>query len=99
MRGWGSSAVALRLPVQTIERSIVTDGLSHPGNTGLVIFEPELEAMPRERRAELQLERLRALVGLVKERVPLYRDRLADVEPAGIHSLDDLGSFPFTYKD
>jgi phenylacetate-CoA ligase len=49
-----------------------------------VIFEPELETLPREQLGALQLERLRALVGYVKERVPLYRDRLTDIKPADI---------------
>jgi phenylacetate-CoA ligase len=64
-----------------------------------VIFEPQLETMPRERLALLQLDRLRALVERVKQRVPLYRDRLADVEPEDLASLDDLRGVPFTRKD
>ncbi len=54
--------------------------------------------MSRERLEELQLERLRALVARVKGRVPLYRERLADVEPEDITSLADLGGLPFTRK-
>ena len=61
-----------------------------------MIFEPELETLPRERLRELQLERLRSLLPYVKERVPLYRDRLADVD---ITSLDDLHGLPFTRKE
>jgi phenylacetate-CoA ligase len=64
-----------------------------------VIFEPQLETMPRERLALLQLDRLRALVERVKQSVPLYRDRLADVEPEDLASLDDLRGLPFTGKD
>jgi len=64
-----------------------------------VIFEPELETLPTERLHALQVERLRALIARVKERVPLYRDRLADVEPGDIASLDDLRRLPFTRKD
>ena len=64
-----------------------------------MIFEPELETMPRERLGELQLERLTSLVAYVKERVPLYRGRLADVKPEEIRSLDDLRRLPFTRKD
>jgi len=64
-----------------------------------VIFEPELETMPRERLGALQLERLRSLVASVKERVPLYRERLADVAPDDIASLDDLSRLPITRKD
>ena len=64
-----------------------------------VIFEPELETMPREGLQTLQTERLRALVAYVKERVPLYGERLAGVEPGDIASLDDLRRLPFTRKD
>jgi phenylacetate-CoA ligase len=64
-----------------------------------VIFEPELELLPREELATLQLERLRALVARVKERVPLYGERLADVGPDDLASLDDLRRLPFTRKD
>src|SRR2546423_14534718 len=65
---------------------------------GRVIFEPELETLPREQLRDVQADRLRALIGYVKERVPLYRERLADVE-AGDTSIDDLAGLPFTRKD
>ncbi len=64
-----------------------------------MIFEPELETMPREQLYDLQLERFRSLVGYVKERVPLYRERLADLDARDIASLDDLRRLPFTRKD
>ena len=63
-----------------------------------MIFEPEFETMPHEKLRALQLARLRELVAFVKERVPLYRDRLADVEPDEIDELDGLASLPFTRK-
>src|SRR5207253_2802861 len=64
-----------------------------------VIYEPEAETLPRERLRALQAERLRSLVDHVKQRSPLYRERLADAEPADISSLDDLRQLPFTRKD
>jgi phenylacetate-CoA ligase len=64
-----------------------------------VIFEPELETLAREQLGALQTDRLRNLIAYVKERVPLYRERLAHVEPDGIHTLDDLRRLPFTRKD
>jgi phenylacetate-CoA ligase len=64
-----------------------------------VIFEPELETLPRERLARLQLDRLRGLVERVKQNVPLYRSRLAGVEPEDLSSPDDLRGLPFTRKD
>ena len=61
-----------------------------------MILEPELETLPRERMRELQLERLRDLIAYVKERVPLYRERLAGLE---VRSLDDLARLPLTHKE
>ena len=63
------------------------------------MFEPELETLPREEMRVLQAERLRALVTYVKERVPLYRERLSDVDAREIASPDDLRHLPFTRKD
>ena len=61
-----------------------------------MIFEPEFETMPRPELEALQLERLRRLVSFLRERVPLYRERLEDV--AEIVSLEDLRRLPFTRK-
>jgi phenylacetate-CoA ligase len=63
------------------------------------MFEPQFETLPREQLRALQGERLRALVAYIKERVPLYRERLRDVEPGDIASVDDLRRLPFTRKD
>ena len=63
-----------------------------------MIFEPELETMPREQLRELQLERVRSLVAYVTERVPLYRERLEGVDRQDIASLEDLRRLPFTRK-
>jgi phenylacetate-CoA ligase len=65
-----------------------------------MIWNPTLECMPREERIELQLERLRATLRRVHERVPLYRERLerAGVGPDSVRSLDDLSRIPFLTK-
>ncbi|MBA3020894.1 phenylacetate--CoA ligase family protein [Propionicimonas sp.] len=49
---------------------------------------------------ELQLQRLQALVALVYDRVPFYRDRLdeAGVAPTEVTSLDVLAKLPLTSK-
>jgi phenylacetate-CoA ligase len=62
-----------------------------------MIFEPELETMPRERLRELQGQRLARLVSYVRERVPFYRRRLE--EAPDVRSLDDLARLPFTRKE
>jgi phenylacetate-CoA ligase len=64
-----------------------------------VIFEPAFESLPREELQALQLERLRALVVRLRERVPIYAERLAGMEPGDVRSLDDLRLLPFTRKD
>jgi len=60
-----------------------------------------VERLPRAEREVVQLDRLRALVARLSERVPLYRDRLreAGVKPGDIRSLADLARLPFTIKD
>ena len=55
--------------------------------------------MSRERLRALQLDRLRSLLAYVRERVPLYKERLAGIEYEDIVSLDDLRRLPFTRKD
>jgi len=60
-----------------------------------MIFEPELETMPRGELEALQLERLQRLVAYLRERVPLYRERLDGVQ---VRSLEDLRRLPFTRK-
>ena len=64
-----------------------------------MIYEPEAEALPRERLHSLQIDRLRSLLAYVKARVPLYRERLEDVAAEDIRSLDDVRPLPFTRKD
>ena len=60
------------------------------------MFQPEIEAMPREELRALQLERLRESVRNAYENVPLYRERFdaAGVTPDDLHSLEDLETFP-----
>ena len=64
------------------------------------MFQPEIEAMPREELRALQLERLRESVRNAYENVPLYRERFdeAGVTPDDLHSLEDLEKFPFVVK-
>ncbi len=61
---------------------------------------PQLETMPRELLAQLQLERLQATVRSAYESVPLHRQRLdaRGIAPQDIRSLDDLTQLPFTVK-
>ena len=56
--------------------------------------------LPRARLAELQLKRLRAIVGRTYARVPFFRNRLEErgLTPDCILRLEDLGKLPFTVK-
>jgi phenylacetate-CoA ligase len=65
-----------------------------------MIWNPEVETMPRECLRELQLERLRAVLERVYGRVPFYRERLdqASVSADSLKTLDDLQRLPFTRK-
>src|SRR2546423_119058 len=65
-----------------------------------MMFEREAETMPRAQLAALQLERLRAVVGRLMEKVAFYRDHLgaAGITAESISSLDDLARLPFTCK-
>lgn len=58
-----------------------------------MIFQPELETMPVEERAELQRRRLSELVGRLKDVDGYWREKLADVSPG-----DELTELPFTKK-
>lgn len=65
-----------------------------------MIWNREVETMPREQLRALQSERLRATVARAYERVPFYRQRLdeAGVRPTDIREFDDLSKLPFTSK-
>jgi phenylacetate-CoA ligase len=59
------------------------------------------ETLDREELEKLQLERLRATVERLYEKVPFYRNKLDEVgfKPGDIKSLEDLKNLPFTTKD
>ena len=66
----------------------------------MALFQPQIEAMPREQIREHQLEKLKWQVKRVYENVPMYRERMneAEVFPDDIKSLEDLARLPFTTK-
>jgi phenylacetate-CoA ligase len=62
---------------------------------------PEVESLPRERLAALQLERLRESLRRAWEQVPWQRERLQGAGLSGPHdlrTLDDLRRLPFMVK-
>ncbi len=64
------------------------------------MYNPEVEAMPREELKKLQGERLVKTVKKVYENVPMYKERFDEmgIKPEDIKSIDDLVKLPFTYK-
>jgi phenylacetate-CoA ligase len=64
----------------------------HPAST------PDYLPLPQLR--ELQLRRLRAVVGRAYDHVPMFRARMEErgLTPASLESLADLGRLPFTVK-
>ncbi len=73
-----------------------------PRDPGQKFWDPEVQTMPREELADLQLSRLQDLVDRVlKNPVPLFERKLRDagVERAeDIAALDDVNSIPTTVK-
>lgn len=64
------------------------------------MWNEDAQTMPREQLREVQLQRLRKLIGTVFDRVPFYQELFsdADVRPESITSLEDLAKLPFTSK-
>ena len=63
-------------------------------------FDPvDVIGLPIDQKRSLQGERLKALVArLASCGNPFWSERLADVEPSSINSVDDLPRLPFTIK-
>lgn len=63
-------------------------------------FNPEIETMPRQALASLQLEKLQGLVKKLYQNVPFYQKKFDQmgIKPEDIKSLDDLAKLPFTTK-
>ncbi len=63
------------------------------------MFNPEMESMPREELEKLQLKRLRETIKFLKNSRSRLKEKLKDVEPGDIKTLEDLRYLPFTTKD
>ncbi len=65
-----------------------------------MIFNVEMETMPREELEALQLKRLKYQLERVYANVPFYRKAFDEknISPADVTSLSDLASLPFTEK-
>ncbi len=69
--------------------------------TATYMYQPDLETMPRDELAALQLERLRWTLRHVYDNVPHYRRKFDEhgVTPDDLQRLADLARFPFTVKN
>lgn len=65
-----------------------------------MMFQPDLETLPREELETLQLRRLQNLCARVYANVPFYRKKFDElgITPADIKSLSDIKLLPFTEK-
>ncbi len=65
-----------------------------------MIFDVDMETLPRDEMESLQLRRLKALVERVYANVPFYRKRFDEmgVKPSDIKTLADVRLLPFTGK-
>lgn len=65
-----------------------------------LIWNKEMETMPRPQLEKLQLERLQATLERAYTRVPFYKRAFDErgLKPSDLKSLEDLHKFPFTTK-
>lgn len=65
------------------------------------MYQPEIETLPREQLAELQLDRLKKTLRHAYNNVPHFKQSFdkAGVTPDNLETLEDLAKFPFTVKN
>jgi len=65
-----------------------------------LIWNEEMETMPRNELQKLQLKRFQETVERVYNKVPFYKGLFDDagVKPADLKSMEDVAKFPFTVK-
>ncbi len=65
-----------------------------------MIWNKEMETMPRDKMRQLQLERMKWMIGYCYDNVPLYRERLTScgMTPDKFKTLEDIRHIPFTVK-
>ncbi|WP_022669709.1 phenylacetate--CoA ligase family protein [Hippea alviniae] len=64
-----------------------------------MIFNREMETLPREEIEKLQLERLKETIKKIKNSSSIFKEKYRDIEPDDIKSLDDLKKIPLLEKD
>jgi phenylacetate-CoA ligase len=70
-----------------------------PGTSRDLIFQPELETMPRAERRKLQSSRLRDLIARLKTvKTPYWSSKLGQVKADDVQRIEDITSLPTTVK-
>lgn len=64
-----------------------------------MIFNKEMETMPREELEKLQLARLKNTLKLIKNSNSVFREKYRDIEPEDIKTLNDLRKIPILQKE
>jgi phenylacetate-CoA ligase len=62
-------------------------------------WNPYLETLPREELAAIEISYFRNIFSYAKEHSKLYRDKLKQIEPEDIKTLDDIKKLPLTEKE
>ena len=80
--------------------AINTAELGFAQRTGRYFWDEQVETLPREALASLQLSRLRATTRNAYDRVPFHRSNFdaLGVAPEDLRTLDDVRRLPFTVK-
>jgi phenylacetate-CoA ligase len=67
----------------------------------VIMYQPELETMPREGLQEYQLNLFRKQMAYVYERAPMYKRKFdqVGVRPEDIRTIEDVQKVPFTIKE
>ena len=65
-----------------------------------MIWNKEMETMPRDKMRQFQLERMKWMISYCYDNVPLYRERLTScgMTPDKFKTLEDIRHIPFTVK-
>jgi len=62
-------------------------------------WNPYLETLPKEELERIEISYFKNILSYAKQRSKLYQDKLKDIEPTDIKSLDDIKNIPLTEKE
>ncbi len=62
-------------------------------------WNPYLETLPKEELERIEISYFKNILSYAKQSSKLYQDKLKDIEPTDIKSLDDIKNIPLTEKE